>query len=48
MNPKNSKTSEPHVLILNLADKMDLQRGKKIIVLSNLSIDYTRKNIKNS
>ena len=48
MNSENSKTSEPHVLILKLTDKLDLRRGEKIIALSNLSIYYTWKNIKNS
>ena len=46
MNFKNSKTSEPHVLILKLTDKLDLRRGEKNIALSNLSIYYTWKNIK--
>ena len=45
---KNSKTSEPHVLILNLADKLDLRRGEKSIALSNVSIYYLWKNIKGS
>ena len=48
MNWENSKTSEPHVLILKLTDKLDLRRGEKIIALSNLSIYYTWKNIKSS
>ena len=48
MNSKNSKTSEPHVLILKLANKLDLRIGEKIIALSNLSIYYTSKNMKNS
>ena len=48
MNSENSKTSEPHVLILKLTDKLDLRRGEKIIALSNLSICYTWKNIKSS
>ena len=47
MNSEKSKTSEPHVLILKLIDKLDLRRGEKIIHLSNLSIYYTWKNIKN-
>ena len=38
MNSKNSKTSEPHVLILQLTDKLDLRRGEKSIVLPDLSI----------
>ena len=46
MNSENSKTSEPHVLILKLTNKLDLGRGEKIVDLSNLSIYYTRKNIK--
>ena len=48
MNSENSKTFEPHVLILKLADKLDLRRGEKIIALSNLSIYYTWKNLKSS
>ena len=39
-------TSKPHVSILNLTDKLDLRRAEKSIVLSNLSIYYTWKNIK--
>ena len=46
MNSENSKTSKPHVLILHLTDKIDLRRGEKSIALSNLSIYYTWKNIK--
>ena len=48
MNSENSKTSEPHVLILKLTDKLDLKRGEKNIALSNLSIYFTCKNIKSS
>ena len=48
MNSKNSKTSEPHVLIFKLTNKLDLRRGEKIIALSNLSIYYIWKNIKSS
>ena len=48
MNLKNIKMSERHVLILKLTDKLDLTRGEKIIVLSNLSIYYTWKNVKSS
>ena len=48
MNLKNIKTSERHILILKLTDKLDLTRGEKIIVLSNLSIYYTWKNVKSS
>ena len=44
MNSKNSKTSNPHKLMLNLSDKIDLKRND--VVLSNLSIYYTWKNLK--
>ena len=48
MNLDNSKTFEPHVLMLKLTNELDLRIGEKTIVLSNLSIYYTWKNIKNS
>ena len=47
MNSKNSKTSNSHRLLLNLSDNIDLKRSDKYVALSNLSIFYTRKNIKN-
>ena len=47
MNSENSKTSELYVLILMLTDKLGLRRSEKSIALSNLSIYYTWKNIKN-
>ena len=31
VNSENSKTSEPHILILKLTDKLDLRRGERII-----------------
>ena len=40
MNSKNSKTSNPHRLLLNFIDKIDLRRKGKYIALSNLSIYY--------
>ena len=48
MNSENSKTSEYHVLVLKITDKLDLRRGQKTVALSNLSIYYTWKNIKSS
>ena len=55
MNSENSKTYVPYVtpyesyvLILKLIDKLNLRRGEKSIALSNLSIYYTRKDIKSS
>ena len=46
MNFKNSKTSDPHRLLLNLTDKIDLRRKDKYIALSNFSFCYIWKNIK--
>ena len=48
MNSENSKTSEPHVLVLKLTNKLDLRIGRKTTALSNRSIYYTWRNIKNS
>ena len=33
MNSKNSKTSDPHRLFVNLTDKIDLRRSDKYVVL---------------
>ena len=48
INSEYTKTSEPHVLILKLTNKLDLRIGENIIALSNFSICYTWKGIKNS
>ena len=45
-NSKNSRTSDPHRLLLNPTDKINVKGSDKYIVLSNLSIYYTWKNIK--
>ena len=42
MSSKNSKTSDPHRLLLNLIDKTE-KRSEKCIALSNISIYYTWK-----
>ena len=47
INSENSGTSEYHVLVLTLADKLDLKTGQSI-ALSNLSIYYTWEDIKSS
>ena len=36
MNSENSNTSEPHVLILKLTDKLDLRRGEKLLLYQSL------------
>ena len=48
INSKNSKTSDPHRLLLNLTDKINLKRSNKYDAISNLSMYYTWKNIKMS
>ena len=46
MNYKNNKTPDPHRLLLNLTDKINLKRSDQYVALSNLSIYYAWKNIK--
>ena len=41
MNSENSKTFDPHRILLNLTDKINLQRSDKYVALANLSIYYT-------
>ena len=48
INSELSKTSDPHRILINLPDKIRLNRSDKFVALSNLSIYYTRKNIKTS
>ena len=40
MNSKNSKTSVSHRLIINLSDKINLNRSDKCVALANLSMIY--------
>ena len=46
MNSDYSTTSHIHRLMLDLKNKLDLERGDNRVTLSNLSIYYTWKNIK--
>ena len=48
MNSENSRICEYHVLVLKVANKLDLRRGQRSVALSNLSIYYTWRNIKSS
>ena len=41
MNPKKSETSDPHSLLHNFSEKINLKRSDKYVALSNLSIYYT-------
>ena len=47
-NSKNSKTSDPHWLLCDLAGKRNLKKSDKYVALSNLSVYYTWKYIKKS
>ena len=41
MNSGKGKTPDPHRLLLNLSDKINLKNSDKYVNLSNLSIYYT-------
>ena len=38
MNSENSKTTDPHRLLLKLSDKINLKTSDKYVVLLNFSI----------
>ena len=46
MNSEKSKTSEPHILILKLTDKLDWRRGEKMLLYQTLVFTTHEKNIK--
>ena len=46
MNTENRRTNEPHKFIRNLSQRLDLRSSGKHVVLQNLSINYTWKNIR--
>ena len=46
MNTKNSKRNEPQEFVLNLPQRLDLRISDKHVALQNLSVHYTRKNIR--
>ena len=46
MNTENSKTDEPHRFKLDLTYKLNLRNPNKNMALSNLTIQYTWKNIR--
>ena len=48
MNSENSKTSDPHRLLLNLTDKIDLRRKDKYVALSNFVFTIHGKTLKKS
>ena len=48
ISSENCKTFNAHIPMLNLTDKLDLQRCDKRVPLSDLSVYYTWKNIKST
>ena len=46
INPENSRTPEYHVLVLKVTDKLDLRRGKKVLLYQILVFNIHGKNIK--
>ena len=46
METENSKTTEQHKFVLNLSQRLDLKSSDTHDALQNLSIYYTRKNIR--
>ena len=48
MNSKISKTFNPHKLLLNLSEKINLKRNDKYAALTNLNIYYIWKIMKKS
>ena len=42
-NSVNAKTPDPHKLLLNLSDKINVENGDRYVALSNISIHYTWK-----
>ena len=48
MNSENNKASDPHRILLNLLNKINLKRSDKYVPLSNLTTYYTRKSKRKS
>ena len=46
MDTENSKTNELHKFVLDLPRRLDLKSSDKCVVLQNLSVYYTWKNIR--
>ena len=41
MYSENSETSYPHILLLNLTDKINLSKSDKYVALSNVTLAFT-------
>ena len=45
MNSGNNKTPDPHILLRNILDEINLKRSDECVALTNLSIYHTEKNM---
>ena len=43
VNSRNSKTTDPDRLLLNLSDKINLKKSDKYVALSNVSMEKYKK-----
>ena len=41
MYSENSEASYPHIILLNLTDKINLSRSDKYVALSNVTLAFT-------
>ena len=46
MKTENSKMNKPHKFILHLSRRLNLRSSNKLVAFQNLSVYYTRKNIR--
>ena len=46
LNSKSNEECDPHTLLINLTDKINLKRVDKYVALSNLSVYNKWRNIK--
>ena len=46
ISKENGKKNKPHKFVLNLSQRLDLRSSNKHVVLQNLPIYYTWKNIR--
>ena len=46
MKIENSKTNEPQKFILNFSQRLDLRSSNKHVVIQNMPVYYTWKNIR--
>ena len=45
MNSENSQTNEPHEIVLNLSQRLNLRCSDKHVALQNLSVEKYKKTV---